>query len=183
VPLGGASPLAPPWRLSATADFNHDGRPDLVWRNLSTQKIAIWTLDAAAFTGAIVPSPDQAADANWEIVAALDFNADGNTDLLWYNWSSGRIVLWFMNASVQRISGQFTNPDRAGDSNWKVLAAGDYGPGPNGLAGTNDIVWRNATSGKYVVWYMDNAGNRTAGSFTVPDSPVDPLGWTIAGPR
>jgi hypothetical protein len=183
VPLGGASSLPPPWKLSATADFNHDAMPDLVWRNSSTQKIVIWTLDGMNVSGALVPNPDQAADPNWEIVAALDFNADGNTDLLWYNWSSGKIVLWFMDASVQRIGGQFTNPPSANDANWKVLAAGDYGVGPGGLAGTNDVVWRNASSGKYVVWYMDNAGNRTSGSFTAPDSPANPLGWTIAGPR
>ena len=117
-------------------------------------------------------------------MATLDWNGDGATDFLWYNATSGKIVLWFMNAAAQRITGQFTNPPNAGDNNWKVLAAGDYGIGPGGLANTKDIVWRNATSGRFVVWYMDRAGNRTAGVFTNPNAPdTNPTDWTIAGPR
>jgi hypothetical protein len=182
VTLAGA--LAPPWKPSATADFNHDGRPDIVYRNSSTQKIVVWTMNGTSRLGEIVPVPDQAVDNNWEIVAALDFNYDTNADLLWYNATSGKIVLWFMDASVQRISGQFTNPPNAGDSNWRVLAGGDYGIGPGGLWGTPDIVWRNATSGRFVVWHMDRAGNRTFGEFTAPMEPTPvPTDWTIAGPR
>ena len=86
-------------------------------------------------------------------------------------------------ADVVRIAGQFTNPANAGDNNWRVLAMGDYGVGPNGLPNTIDIIWRNASSGRFVVWYMDAAGNRTAGVFTTPDSPTDALNWTIVGPR
>jgi hypothetical protein len=45
------------------------------------------------------------------------------------------------------------------------------------------MVWRNATSGRFVVWHMDQAGNRTSGVFTTPDAPASPLAWTIVGPR
>jgi hypothetical protein len=48
----------------------------------------------------------------------------------------------------------------------------------------NDIVWRNETSGRFVVWHLDNAGNRTFGTFTTPLEPTPiPTDWTIAGPR
>ena len=72
---------------------------------------------------------------------------------------------------------------QAGANNWKVLAAGDYGVGPNGRPGTYDLVWRNADSGRFVVWNMDTHGVRTAGRFVNPPAPADPLDWTIAGPR
>ncbi len=192
--MTGATPPAPPWRVAATGDFNRDGKPDLVYRNGVTQKIEVWTLDGSNVTGKLYPTPDQAADANWEIVAALDYNADGKRDLLWYNGSSGKIVVWFLNESLQRVTGQFAAPPNAGDANWKVLAGGDYSafntpPGEPWC--TNDIVWRNATSGRAVVWHMDNAATRLAGQFTAPDGPTaDPSGaatartdWTLAGPR
>jgi hypothetical protein len=52
------------------------------------------------------------------------------------------------------------------------------------VVNSNDIVWRNAQSGRLVVWYMDYAGNRTAGTFTTPPEPApDPLAWTVTGPR
>ena len=124
-----------------------------------------------------------ALDSNWAVVAALDYNDDDATDLLWYNSTSGKAVIWYMNASVVRITGSFTTPANAGDNNWKILASSDYGIGAGGIAGTNDIVWRNETSGRFVVWYMNNAGTRTNGTFTTPDSPTSPLSWTIVGPR
>ncbi len=184
VPLTGGPTLATNWKLSATADFNADGRPDIVWRNFTSQKIVIWTMNGTNKIGNIIPTPDQAVDFNWEIVGAFDMNGDGFTDFLWYNSTSGKIVYWWMNASVVRITGNFTVPSAAADANWKVLAAGDYGVGPGGFANTKDIVWRNATSGNYVVWYMDTAGNRTNGTFTTPTSQSpNPTDWTIVGPR
>jgi len=190
------------WLLAATADFNHDTKPDLVWRNkTSTQDLKIWTMNGTAWASTVTPSPDHAVNANWQVVAAADYGdgvtaapgaQDGNTDLLWYNSTSGKIVIWYMDGSVVRTSGVFTVPDSAGNANWKVLAGGDYGvflnpptgpydPTPDGRP---DVVWRNATSGKFVVWLMDSAGNRTSGLFTTPDSPQPtPTDWTIVGPR
>ena len=184
LPLLGAPTLAANWKLSATADFDHDGWPDILWRNVTSQKLVIWTMSGHVKTATLIPSPSQAVDANWEIVAARDYDGDGNTDLLWYNQTSGRIVQWLMDAQLQRLVGRFTSPMGAGDNNWKVWASGDYGSGPGGQPGTNDLVWRNATSGRYVVWHLDLAGLRTAGVFTDPWQPEgQPLEWEIAGPR
>src|SRR6185436_14854650 len=123
VPISGAATLPTNWKLSATGDFNADGKPDIVWRNFTSQKINIWTMNGTAKIGNIIPTPDQAVDGNWEIVAALDYDGDGNRDFLWYNATSGNIVQWLMNSSVVRTTGRFTNPVSAGDSNWKVLAS------------------------------------------------------------
>ena len=180
-PLTGAPTLALNWKLSATGDFDADGKADILWRNTTSQKLVVWTMNGSAKIGNIIPSPDQAVDANWEVAAAADFNGDGHRDLLWYNQTTGKIVLWFMNGSVQRITGQFTNPATVGNNNWKVLAAGDFGKGPGGLYDTQDVVWQNDTSKKIVVWFMDLAGNRTGGTFTSPD--ILFAWYTLAGPR
>ena len=79
-----------------------------------------------------------------------------------------------MDKDLVRISGQFTNPDSAGGAGWRVVAAGDYGIGTNGVAGT---------PGKLVVWHMDAASNRTQGLFTTPDAPDQPTTWNVVGPR
>lgn len=186
VPLSGASPLSANWKLSASGDFNHDNQPDLLWRNTSSQKLVVWTLSGTTKVGSVTPTPDQAADANWSVAAALDFNNDSNRDLLWYNASSGKVVLWRMDANLVRLSGNFTSPDSAGSSSWKVVAGGDYGLGPAGVFNANDVVWRNSASGKFVVWHMDPYSNplkRTSGEFTSPDAPANALDWTIVGPK
>lgn len=181
-PLSGAAPLPVNWSLVSTADFSHDGKADLVWEDATTGQLVVWTMGGPAKTGEIVPTPDAAADANWAVVAALDFDYDANTDLLWYNAVTGKLVMWFMDADVVRITGTFTTPDSAGGANWKVVAAGDYGLGLGGVLNSNDVVWRNDTSGKLVVWHMYK-DQRTAGVFFTPDVPTPALDWTVAGPR
>ncbi len=186
VALSGGAVLPTNWDLSGTADFNGDHKPDIVWRNFTSQKIVIWTMNGAAKIGNIIPSPDQAVDANWIIVAAADYTNDGNTDFLWYNYTSGKIVTWYMNASVVRTSGQFTTPANAGDNNWKVLASSDYSRGyapGTPPYGTPDIVWRNETSGNQVVWHLDFNSTRVHGQFTNPTANTPALDWTIVGPR
>ncbi len=186
VPLSGGPVLPPNWDLSATADFNRDGWPDIVWRDFTTQKIAIWTMNGTAKLGEVVPTPDQAVNSNWAVVAAADYNDDGNTDFLWYNSTSGKIVTWYMDASVARTTGQFTTPDAAGDNNWKVLASADYSaayvPGTPPY-GSPDVVWRNETSGNQVVWHLDFNSTRIHGEFTSPTANNPALDWTIVGPR
>ncbi len=178
----GAPALGPDWRIAATGDFNGDGWADVVWRNTLTQQLRIRTLQAGVVTGELVPTPERAVDAQWNLVGAQDFNGDGARDLLWYNPTSGRIVFWFMDANLRRITGQFANPPSAGNANWRVVATADYGVGPNGLADTADVVWQNADSGNLVIWYMDRAGNRTSGVFTTPSAPAAPS-WKLIGPR
>lgn len=197
VPVANVLPSPQPWawNIEATGDFDYDGRPDIVWRNSLTRKVVIWRIGFDSVSGSnvwlgnIVPIPDQAADANWSIKAALDFNNDGLRDLLWYNSTSGKAVIWHMDGAVKRINGIFTDPSTVGNANWKIVAAGDFGKGPTSsgaptpVFGAPDIVWRNDTSGRLVVWHMNFAGQRTAGVFMTPDSPDDPLAVRVVGPR
>ena len=43
-------------------------------------------------------------------------------------------MIWYMDASVHRITGNFTTPSSVGNNNWRVVAVGDYGRGAAGLA-------------------------------------------------
>jgi hypothetical protein len=184
VPVTGAA-AGPGWVVVAAADFDADARPDLLWRNSSSQQLVIWTMNGSTWTGSIAPVPGQAQHANWQVVAAQDYNADGAIDLLWYNTSSGRIVLWYMDANVVRITGAFTTPAGAGDNNWKVVASADYsGIGPGSAAPhAPDVLWRNADSGRLVLWHLDDAGTRLIGEFTNPASETPALDWQVVGPR
>ena len=183
-PLTGAPALDADWQLAATGDFNHDRKPDLLWRNVRSNKLRIWTLDGTTYTGTLIPSPDQAVDGNWLVRAALDYNGDGQRDLLWYNTTSGNVVFWFMDENVVRIAGQLAVPASPGDANWQAVAGGDYGFDATSPPCANDIVWRNSTSGKLVVWYMDHTGTRRGGAFLTPDAPApDPADWSVLGPR
>jgi len=177
---------APEWELAATGDFNRDGHSDLLWRNTVTQLLEISIMSGFAQIGLATPSPDHAVAANWKVVAASDFDRDGDLDLLWYNVSSGKIVFWWLDAAYQRVLGSFAEPPNAGDANWSVVASTDFGRGPlvtlPTAFGIPDILWRNATSTRLVVWHMNAAGQRTSGLFTTP-SMEEHAGWQVVGPR
>ena len=184
-PLAGAP--APPlnWIVTATGDFNGNGKADILWRNTTTQKLVVWFMDGATRIGSQAPNPDQAVDGNWSATGTGDFNGDGRRDILWYNQTSGKIVIWYMNGFLQRISGGFTDPPSVGNNNWKVVAVGDYGKGPSGALpavwNATDIVWQNDNSYKIVIWYMDKQARRTSGTFTTPDA--FGIWQTVLGPR
>lgn len=182
-PLTLASTPGSGWTLQASADFDHDGKADLLWRHAVTQALTIWTMNGTTQIGTLVPNPDHAVDSNWQLTAAQDVSDDSNIDLVWYNISSGRVVQWLLDANAQRLSGRFTTPAAAGDANWKVVGAANYGGDSSPLVPWNDLLWRNETSGRLVVWQMNDLGQRVAGMFTNPAAPADATNWRVVGPR
>ncbi len=175
----------PEWDVAATGDFDRNGHTDILWRNTTTQRLEISLLQETSQVAVASPSPNSAVDANWKVVMAADWDRDNDLDLLWYNATSGKIVFWWLDANYQRVLGNFADPPNAGDANWSVVGASDFGPGPLATLprafATPDILWRNATSSRLVVWFMDSQGRRTAGLFTSPDSETP--NYRVVGPR
>jgi hypothetical protein len=67
-------------KIVGVADFNGDGKPDILWRNISTGENYLWYMNEATYLGteALYPMTDQ----NWKIVGTGDFNSDGKADIL-----------------------------------------------------------------------------------------------------
>ncbi|NJL29578.1 MAG: VCBS repeat-containing protein [Thermoanaerobaculia bacterium] len=194
VPLTTTNRPATDLRLEATGDMNGDAHPDLVFRNVLTDKIVIWALNGTTVAGTpLTTSPDgTTTPSNWEIEAAMDFSGDALPDLLWRNRDSGKLVMWFLDAGLVRTSGDFTVPQQpaTGGIEWKVLGAGDYGigrkdtpTGPEPVCTSNDLLWQNDFSAKTVIWYFNFNRERTGGEYTFPDGPGLTPRWNVVGPR
>lgn len=180
----GAGPLAVNWRLGASHDFDGDGDADLLWFNTTSRKLVIWLMNGATKVGMRTPNPDQAADVNWDLAGAADADGDGDPDLLWYNQTTGKLVLWTLDANQVRTAGAFTDPPSVGSNVWRAVAWGDYGRGTPGTPrGTPDVVWQNDSSHKLVIWHMDAQGRRVAGGFTTPDVCASCGTGAVFGPR
>jgi len=77
-----------------------------------------------------------------------DFNADGNSDLLFQNPSTGQLALWYVNKSSQ-AGGAFIYP--AQNPTWKAVGVADFD-----ADGHPDILFQNSSTGQLAIWYMNN---------------------------
>lgn len=159
------------WRVAAMADFNGDGKLDIIWQNDAQGWVSVWFMNGTTMAGAQYLTPNQVADTNWKIVSAADFNGDGKPDLLWWNQSTGMLSVWLMNGT-QLIRGVYLTPNQVADTNWVPVGTGDF----NG-DGKPDILWRNKSNGMLAVWLM-NGLQLMKGVYLSPNQ-VSDTNWEI----
>ncbi len=140
--LGGSAD----WSIVGTGDFNGDGKTDLLWRQASTGDTVLWLMNGAT----IVHSYNLGGSADWSVTATGDFNGDGYTDLIWRQASTGDTVMWLMNGAA--LPALLSSANLGGSADWSVTLTGDF----NG-DGKSDLLWRQASTGTTVLWFMNGA--------------------------
>jgi hypothetical protein len=85
------------WRFAGTADFNHDGRTDVIWRNGNTGETRVWYLEGMTKKGEGRFSSNLIDSSGWSFFSARDFNYDGRSDIVWHNGSSGETQIWYLD--------------------------------------------------------------------------------------
>ena len=57
----------PDWKIVGVTDFDTNGRPDLLWRNLRTGALAGWLMEGARMIDGVSLSPSSVPDTDWVI--------------------------------------------------------------------------------------------------------------------
>ena len=152
------------WIPMVASDFNADGKPDLIWRNSNSGRVIIWFTDGVARTGTAVLWPaTNPGDSDWVPMVASDFNADGKPDLVWRNFNSGRVIIWFMDGVTRTGTAVLWPATNPGDSDWVPLATGDFNSDKK-----PDLVWRNLTSGRVIIWFMNGVTRTSTATIWAP---------------
>ncbi len=88
-------PAAPGTTPVAVGDLDADGNPEIVFSDESGV-FTYWRMQGTVRleSGEIVPN--HAADPNWEIGGAGDFDGDGTEDLVFLNRDSYHVAVWYM---------------------------------------------------------------------------------------
>jgi hypothetical protein len=132
--------------LARGADFNADGRNDILWQNHQNGAVAIWRMNGTTAMVSAPLGPGRIGDLAWKIVGSADLNRDGQSDIIWQH-DLGYLAVWFMRGEAllgaQVITATPVNPA------WRVAATGDL----NG-DGFPDLIWQHQT-GPVAVWYMN----------------------------
>jgi hypothetical protein len=152
------------------ADFNGDGKYDLLWQNIATGQLSAWELSGTTVLADPLMNPS-VGDNNWRLSGTGDFNGDGKPDIVWHHRTGGWISIWYMDG-VNRIAGTATSIDRVADTRWKIVGVGDFNNDAK-----PDIVWQH-DDGWIAVWMM-NGATVLSSNLMSPDRVADTR-WKIA---
>ncbi len=133
--------LSFPGDIKGVADFNGDGKPDLLVRK-STGENTIWLMDGLTRLSSI--ALPVVKDTQWDIKGIADFNGDGRPDILWRH-PTGPNVVWLMKGTQYTYG---VDLKAQNDAKWDIKGVADF----NG-DGQPDILWRHPT-GPNIVWLM-----------------------------
>ena len=135
------------WHYADKADFNGDGKTDLLMLNDTTHQVSIWQMDGAQVTASPVVGTIGAA-AGWRYETSGDFNGDGNTDLLMLNDTTHQVSIWQMNGTQVTASPVVGTINAA--AGWHFADTGDFDGD-----GKTDLLMLNDTTHGVAVWVMN----------------------------
>lgn len=153
-------------------DFNGDGKSDLLIGNIFSGQILSWlsngtTILSRPSYGTVSPS------TGWGVIDMRDANADGRTDIYWYNINSGSVATQLVYGTT--ISQMVGLGSKLRSQGWIPLGLGDY----NGDR-KFDTFWFNLYSGSVEVWVVN--GNSVIQKLAL--GTLQPSnGWTPIGIR
>lgn len=159
---------------AALHDMTGDGGSDLMWHNVGTGRVAVWTLNGHTVMNTYYLT-SAAVDTNWKVVGTGDLDGDGYADVIWRG-SNGGVASWSLKKG-QIVATQHlvlnSAPAVEPDPQWQIRAVGDLDGD-----GKADIIWQHVTVGTLGVWFMDGTSVRSVASLTVP---MPNTAWKIAG--
>ncbi len=112
------------WQVAGTGDFDGDQKTDILWQRTTDGFMTVWFMDGLVRTGQadITPQLAPLAQGGWRIYAVEDYDGNGRPDLVFRNSQSGRLAIWFMDATgITRLSGAFTSPQNLPPLDLKIV--------------------------------------------------------------
>jgi len=147
----------------ALADFDNNGRKDLIWRDPSSGMHQMWLMNGKS----VAQAATILGSSTYSLALIDELNGDGKTDLLWRDNATGATQLWMMNGTAITQAVALT-----GATSWRPLFAGQF-------SGGRGLLWRDSTTGATQLWQLNpfgtiiSAATLTASTTWVPVAAAD----------
>ncbi|MBU0506709.1 MAG: VCBS repeat-containing protein [bacterium] len=161
------------WTLVAAGNLlggDADPEAEVLWQSLSTGGIYIWELDSEGIYGDSV-MVIEALGENWSIIKVIDFNFDGNSDVLLKNTSTNTYYIMFLDSDGDIDTTQIVY-ESAIPSTYSVVGVADI----DGDGLSRDIIWQNSSTGALTVWFLNADGTRHSYETIIESMSLD---WAI----
>jgi len=132
-------PVPLDWAVEGVADFDGDGRADIVWRHTGGQ-VGVWFMNGASFLTAAYPGKP---GLEWKISGVGDVDGDSRADIAW-RANDGATAIWYLHGGV--IAAQAW-PGVVGPE-WHIIGLRDFDGD-----GRSEILWRSDT-GSTALWWI-----------------------------
>ena len=106
-----------PWKVVGVADFNGDGGPDLLWRNMANGQLGVWVMNGTVRQSFVPLTPQLVDDLSWQIAAVIDIDGDQTPDIVWRHVTQGWVAVWYMNGTTRTDARSFPF---IVDTTWKI---------------------------------------------------------------
>ena len=161
--------LLPQWSTGCSGDFNSDGSTDSVFVNSTSGKVIILNLGNQDGTNALgkkyaylnvnkdfLSAGTIGAETSWKMRGFIDYDGDGNLEILAGNISTGARAIWSISSTGALTTTTFTTVA----TDWRMVGSGEFG-GDN----TPDIIVENTNTGAKSIWIMAlNSGTLSVSS-------------------
>jgi hypothetical protein len=147
-------------RFVAAADFNSDGKPDLLMQDVTKGGVSIVMQKNGAFR-----SENRVTAMNheghWKVVGAGDFDGDGYPDIVVQYIDTGKLFVFYWDGS------HFVNGRQIGtvdDKAWRAVGVGDFD-----FDNRPDILLHNEVTGAVAVWHINESNVTAISSIGIAD--------------
>ena len=108
------------WQIRGLADFNGDAKADILWQNVTSGLLYVWTMDGTKRSEGVYPKPSVVSNPSWKIAQVADFNGDGKPDILWRHQATGQLYLWTMDG-LSQASAASPTPGSVANLAWQIV--------------------------------------------------------------
>ncbi len=147
------------WTIVASGDWDNTGNANITWWNRVTGAMRYWVVNTS--TGAFISETilPNIADPFFVPFTSGDFDQDGNDDLAFHNRVTGENRFQLMKPGTNPT---YKNFGTLAPKEWQAgFEDRQFGQDFN-KDNSTDLLWRNSTTGQFVVWYMKGTALQTA---------------------